>query len=217
MSHYPLDPVLAAILIVPALSGPLLLRLANRAWIAEESTTHETTHNKSSKTFSVRLTTQLLSLSVPAYERLIAAILRATGYEDVQILRDHRIRRRSHKGRNKHGGVDLTALSRTELDSVPILVQVKQYQRPVSRRFVDELRGALLRRQARHALLITTSTFAPAARRAAREDHIGPVQLIDGRQLQQLLMRHYLGVRQNHRGDWVLDLQFFRNLEQEGT
>jgi len=192
-----------------------LLLLAKRSLIAQEKVKKRSVQELLPDEFSLQLHAELLSLSVCAYERLIARILRATGYEDVRILRNHHTRRHSHKGRNAHGGVDITARSPTELNSVPVLVQVKQYQRPVARRFVDELRGALLRTQARHALLITTSTFSPAAYRAAHQDHVGPVQLIDGPQLQKLLMRHRLGVRKTYRGDWIVNPQFFRDLEKE--
>ena len=61
-------------------------------------------------------------------------------------------------------------------------------------------------------VLVTTSTFAPRAREAASEDHIGPIHLIDGAGLQALLVRYRLGVGQNRRGR--LYLRFFRRLEQ---
>lgn len=210
----------ATLLAAPALGCSFLLLWARRD-LFESKHPHRRHQREpqpqTAEAFSQQVQTQLLSLSVRAYERLIAELLRAAGYEQVRILRDHRIRRRSHKGRTAHGGVDITAISRSELSAAPLLVQVKQYQRPVSRRFVDEMRGALLRTQARHGLLITTSTFAPAARRAALQDHVGPVKLIDGVQLQQLLMRHRLGVHQTPTGGWTVQPHFFQRLEQEAA
>ncbi len=175
----------ATVLTAPALGCSFLLMLTRRDPAEDERPPQRGTLPQTPDNFTEQVRAQLLSLSVRAYERLIAEVLRAAGYEEVRVLRDHRVKRRSHKGRTAHGGVDITAVSRTELSAAPMVVQVKQYQRPVSRRFVDELRGALLRTQARHGLLITTSTFAPAARRAALEDHVGPVRLIDGLQLQK--------------------------------
>ena len=235
MSYEQLDTVVAVTLLAPVLGWPLLLLFANHVLAAGEVAADKwVLKNKVEKhkapkraveiksvalqgkdEFCVLLHNQLVSLSVRAYERLIADLLRRAGYEEVRILRDHHIQRRSHKGRTAHGGVDIMATSRSALQTMPVLVQVKQYQRPVSRRFVDELRGALLRTQARHALLITTSTFPPAAWRAAREDHIGPIQLIDGAQLQALLIRHRLGVRKSARNRWALNSQYFRSLEKE--
>jgi len=162
----------------------------------------------------VRLDEELRALSVRGFERLVARLLRASGYEDVRVLRDYTKARRSRKGRTTHGGIDLTASLKGEFGVTPVLVQVKQYERPVSRRFVDELRGALLRTQARQGLLITTGTFSPAARTAALEDHIGPIHLLDGARLRDLLITHHLGLKQNKRGHLVLRPRFFRRLDK---
>ncbi len=206
-------PLVTAVAVAPALFLPLIVWLAN-----PPDQTQPPLHPQTpSAALSHQLNVELLGLSVRAYERLIAQVLRAAGYENVRILRDHRLPRRSHKGRNTHGGVDLTALIRTEFNAQQVLVQVKQYQRPISRRFVDELRGALLRTQARQGLLITTSTFAPIARRAAGEDHIGPIHLIDGAGLHDLLVRYGLGVRQNKKGRLFVARRFFHRLEKTGA
>jgi len=160
-----------------------------------------------------RLDEELRALRVRGFERLVARLLRASGYEDVRILRDHTKARRSRKGRTSHGGVDLTASLRAEFGVSQVLVQVKQYERPVSRRFVDELRGALLRTQARQGLLITPGAFSPAARTAALEDHIGPIHLLDGASLRDLLITHHLGLKRSKRGHLVLRSRFFRRLD----
>lgn len=161
-----------------------------------------------------RLEAELKGLSVRAYERLIAHVLRACGYEDVRILRNHSLPRRSHRGRTAHGGVDLTAALRAEFGVTSVAVQAKQYARPVPRRFVDELRGVLLRTGARQGLLFTTSSFTEGTRRAASENPVGPIHLIDGRQLQELLIVHRLGVKRNRRGRLVLRPRYFRRLDQ---
>ena len=197
---------LAALIATPTLILPFLLLWSKKPQPAPPS--------EEAPGFSENLQTQLLALSIQSYEQLIAQVLRAVGYENVRVLRDLRPARRSHKGRNRHGGYDITALVSTEFSTQPVLVQVKQYQRPISRRFVDELRGALLRTQARQGLLITTSTFAPRARQAAEEDHIGPIHLIDGEGLRELLVRYRLGVGQNKRGRLYVCKRFFRRLEQ---
>jgi len=161
-----------------------------------------------------RLDEELRALSVRGFERLVAQLLRASGYEDVRILRDHTKARRSRKGRTSHGAADLTASLKSEFGVIKVLVQVKQYERPVSRRFVDELRGALLRTQARQGLLITTGAFSPAARNAALEDHIGPIHLLDGARLRALLVTHRLGLRPDKRGHLKIRPRFFRRLDK---
>ena len=203
---------LAALLAAPTLIWPLFL-LWNKQSQPDELP-EETDTDSPNKEFHQKLQTQLLDLSIQSYEQLIAQVLRAVGYENVRVLRDPRPTRRSHKGRNRHGGYDITALVSTEFNTQPVLVQVKQYERPISRRFVDELRGALLRTQARQGVLITTSTFAPRARQAASEDHSGPIHLIDGAGLHELLVGYRLGVGENRRGKLYLKQRFFRRLEQ---
>ena len=202
---------LAALLATPTLILPIILFLNRKS--QPDATSTKTRISESPSDFHEKLQAQLLDLSIQSYEQLIAQVLRAVGYENVRVLRDPRPSRRSHKGRNRHGGFDITALVSTEFNTQPVLVQVKQYERPISRRFVDELRGALLRTQARQGLLITTSTFAPRARQAASEDHIGPIHLIDGSGLRDLLVRHRLGVGENKRGKLYLQKRFFRRLE----
>ena len=159
-----------------------------------------------------QLLNHLLSLSVTGYEQLIAELLQAIGYSHVTVLRDPKRKRRSHKGRNRHGGVDITARNQSGLSLDLVLVQVKQYRRPVSRRFVDELRGAMLRQEGRHALLITTSHFAPVAHKAAQEDHIAPINLIDGSELCRLMVQHQVGVRPGRHGRWEVDRDLFHRL-----
>lgn len=199
----------------PALFLPLLAWLGSSQIPTQSNLEIPVTRQTPQEELFDQLNAQLLGLSVRAYERLIAHVLCAAGYENVRILRDHRIKRRSHKGRNRHGGIDITAQVRTEFNTQAVLVQVKQYKRPISRRFVDELRGALLRTQARQGLLITTSVFAPGARRAACDDHIGPIHLIDGVGLHHLLVRYHLGVSENRKGRLYLRQRFFRRLEKQ--
>lgn len=204
--------ILAALLAVPTLIWPLLLLWNKQSQPAVSP--EESSADSPEREFHEKLQAQLLDLSIQSYEKLIAQVLRCVGYENVRVLRDPHPSRRSHKGRNRHGGYDITALVSTEFNTQPVLIQVKQYERPISRRFVDELRGALLRTQARQGVLITTSTFAPRARQAANEDHIGPIHLIDGAALHELLVRYRLGVGENRRGKPYLKKRFFRRLEQ---
>lgn len=212
MSRVEEAATLAALLAMPTLIWPLLLLWNKQSQPAEPS--EEIPIDSRNEEFHEKLQVQLLDLSIQSYEQLIAQVLRAAGYESVRVLRDPHPSRRSHKGRNRHGGYDITALVSTEFNTQPVLIQVKQYERPISRRFVDELRGALLRTQARQGVLITTSTFAPRARQAASEDHIGPIHLIDGGDLRELLLSYRLGVGENRRGKPYLKKRFFRRLEQ---
>jgi len=153
---------------------------------------------------------RLLRLSFPAFECVIREVLSKSGYSSVRLAG------RLHKrGRTRHGGLDMTAYTYTDLSSALSIVQAKQYRRPVSRRFVDELRGTMLRVGARQGLLITTSGFSSVAQAAA--DHgAAPIKLMDGDELLDLLVAHGIGVR-GIRGRGArrctLDEAFFKRLE----
>lgn len=140
---------------------------------------------------------ELLALPVPTFDRLVARLLLACGYRDVQVLEEGR------------GGADLSATVPSGLSSSLTLVQAKQYVSPVSRRFVDELRGAMLRLGAGQGLLLTTSTFYGPARHAAQTSCPLSVRLIDGPELLDLLLQHRLGVFLSPRGHLALDREFF--------
>ena len=105
---------------------------------------------------------QLLDMKFMAFERLMLDLLARSGYSNVQLAD-----RMDKRGRTMQGGLDLKAYSETDITRAFTIVQVKQYKNVVPRRFVDELRGTMLRVGAKHGLLITTSTFSGVARRAA--------------------------------------------------
>lgn len=151
-----------------------------------------------------QLREEILALPVPAFDRLIARLLQACGYQGVQVL-----------GEAQSGG-DLVACTSSGLSSTLTLVQAKQYVAPVSRRFVDELRGAMLRRGASQGLLLTTSAFYSPARTAAETACPLPVRLVEGEELLDLLLGHGLGVRPTPGGSLALDRGFFDRLMEEG-
>jgi len=166
-------------------SGPYLDRLQGHREVREQ------------------LLRELLALPVPAFDRLAARLLLECGYQTVQVLAEAR------------GGADLLASASGGLCPARTLVQAKQYRAPVSRRFVDELRGAMLRHQAQQGLLVTTSTFFGPAYRAADLECALPVRLVDGEELLDLLLAKRLGVRASQGGRLALDREFFAALVQE--
>src|SRR5579884_1019220 len=112
--------------------------------------------------FRAALLDHLSSLPFHAFELVIRDLLIAMGYQDVTLLG-----RLAWRGRRPRPGAELTAASQIGLSRSAILVQVKQYRRPVARSFVEQLRGTILSTGARDGLLISTSRFSPAARLAA--------------------------------------------------
>lgn len=168
-----------------------------------------------------QLREQLLQLSSLAFEQLIARLLEACGYGRVQSLNasSGELPQSLGFGRraSQTGGADLRALSPNGLGRVMTLAQVKQYRTPVSRRFVDELRGAMLRTGAQQGLLLTTSSFYGPAHTAVHEisaEGVAPVHLVDGEELLNLLIKHQLGVRESDSVHPQVDLDFFKHLER---
>lgn len=149
-----------------------------------------------------QLREQLLSLPVPAFEHLMARLLRLCGYAEVQVLA------------GSQGGADLSAVTSSGMSQTLTLVQAKQYRSPVSRRFVDELRGAMLRTGAQQGVLLTTSTFFGPAYRAVWQGCPLPVRMVDGAEMIDLLHAHALGVTTSASGRAELDREFFAQLQR---
>jgi len=159
--------------------------------------------------FREQLRDELLGLSFHGYEQCVRSLLRSMGYAQVRTVG------RTHlRGRTLHGGLDMTALSQTGVTRSRIALQVKQYGRPVSRRFVDELRGACLRVGAEQGLLVSTSAFSRAARKAAADEGPAPVRLVDGEELLDLLIGHGVGVLAGDAGQPAVDELFFMILRR---
>lgn len=169
-----------------------------------------------------QLQEHLLGLSTSAFEQLVAHLLRACGYQDVQVLgagsrtssTDFFPLRSPRPSLALSGGADLRAATTQGLARTVTIVQAKQYRRPVSRRFVDELRGAMLRSEAQQGLLLTTSTFNGPAYAAAQYGPL-PIHLIEGSELLELLMAHRIGVEVRPSGRWHIDTEFWKQLQQE--
>ena len=156
-----------------------------------------------------QLQEELQSLSFHAFEHCIEKLLTAMGYRSVDLLSRTHLRQFT-----RHGGLDMQAHSRLGVTDTSVILQLKQYTRPVSRRFVDELRGTMLRLGAGQGLIITTSTFSKVARRVAAENRLVPVRLIDGEELIELLCQHAIGTAKTGKNKWRLDRQFFKKLRK---
>lgn len=142
-----------------------------------------------------------------SFEQIMKRLLYKSGYVSVQF-----IGRNYKRGRTPQGGLDLTARSSTELSSSLTIAQLKQYKRVVSRRFVDELRGAMLRLGAGQGLLLTMSTFSQVAHDAAQESAVAPITLIEGEELLDLLFAYRIGVNSQN-GHWQLDHNYLARLK----
>lgn len=129
-----------------------------------------------------RLLARLREMAPEAFEDLIAELLVALGFEDVQLT-----------SYSKDGGIDVRGtLVVGEAIRTRMAVQVKRWQNNVGATVVQQVRGSLGTHE--QGLIITTSGFGKRARaEAARADAV-PVGLMDGGQLVDLLIENEIGV-----------------------
>jgi len=128
-----------------------------------------------------------LALDPSDFERLVLALLGAMGYGQAGAL--------DHSGTSGDGGID-GIISQDPLGLDRIYLQAKRYksdhsvQRPELQGFV----GALASAQGDRGVFLTTSTFSKGARETA-DKVTQRIELIDGRRLAQLMLRHGVGVQ----------------------
>ncbi|MFE6530139.1 restriction endonuclease [Streptomyces rochei] len=138
---------------------------------------------------------QLRECDPIVFEHIVAQLLIAIGYEEMQVTK-----------RSNDGGVDVHAIfSARGVTRVSTAIQVKRWRKPVGRPEVQRLRGSL--KSTQQGVIVTTSHFAkPAIEDAAREDG-NPVHLIDGNLLADLMAEHGLGVQTSRIAFFSLDEQ----------
>lgn len=133
------------------------------------------------------LLTRALALAPKDFERLVIRLLEAMGYGRSGMV--------EHSGRSGDAGID-GIISQDPLGLDRIYVQAKRYaldqtvQRPTIQGFVGALMGA----QGDRGVFITTSTFSSGARAEAERVN-ARIELIDGRRLAELMVRHGVGVQ----------------------
>ena len=138
-----------------------------------------------------QLRLRLAWLPYDAFAFCMVRLLRQLNFAGVE-----RSSRRSLKGPNDLSGIDIRALLDTGLELVPVAVQVKRYKGPhhVPKRFVTELRGALLERDIPYGLILSTFSFSREAHEAARNYPGRPIRLVEGTELGLLMLVCRIGV-----------------------
>lgn len=120
----------------------------------------------------------LQTVTPSRFENIVAELVRAMGYEDVEV-----------RGGAGDGGVDVTAVRVDEWGHrAPVALQMKRYRKPLGRRFIDELSGSVARQRFTAGILVTTSDFTSKAVSAA--DASPALQLVNGPEFVDLLAKH---------------------------
>jgi restriction system protein len=129
-----------------------------------------------------KLLQRLLEMTAEEFEKLIALLLAAIGFEDVTVT--------PYSGDK---GIDVKAtLVVGESVRTRMAVQVKKWKNNVQAPIVQQVRGSLSTHE--QGLIITTSDFSKGAYEEARKSDKIPVALMNGEQLVDLLIENNIGI-----------------------
>ncbi|MBY5940311.1 restriction endonuclease [Halomonas sp. DP5N14-9] len=120
------------------------------------------------------------------FEALIGELLRAMGYEDVEVTKA-----------SGDKGVDVVGSVQVGITTITEVVQVKRQQGTITRPVVDQLRGALPYHKAIRGTLMTLGKFASSCEQAALFPGAAPITLIDGERLIEILIENQVGIRKS--------------------
>jgi len=147
-----------------------------------------------------------LALDPKGFELLVLRLLNAMGYGRNGGLVEH-------SGRSGDGGID-GIISQDPLGLDRIYLQAKRYapDQTVSRPTIQGFVGALIGAQGDRGVFLTTSSFTEGARVEADRVNVR-IELIDGKRLAELMLRHGVGVQvQAEVTLYDLDEEFFDEL-----
>ncbi len=138
------------------------------------------------------------------FEVLIAHLLEAMGYEEIEVTQ------------NSHDqGIDVAGNIQIGISAIREVVQVKRNQSHIDRPVLDALRGSLHRFRAVRGTLVALGGFSQGTIEAAFEAGAAPITLIDGEKLLDLLMLHQIAVRKKQIDLWQIELDDLNTLNQK--
>ena len=143
---------------------------------------------------------RLLSLTPTAFEHFCNRVLTDVGF-NVQVTRQTR-----DGGIDGEGTLEVNPFIKTSF-----VFQCKRYtDKSVGPDMVNQLEGIIAGGAAQKGAIITTSRFTRDARKRAQQGN-SPIELIDGDQLVQLMVKHRVGVQEA----WTVDEEFFSGFEKD--
>jgi restriction system protein len=157
------------------------------------------------------LLARILEASPAFFERLIVDLLLKMGYGGAREDAGEQL------GKTGDGGVD-GVINEDQLGLDRVYLQAKRYQpgNTIGSSTVQAFVGALIGRGASKGVLITTSTFSPAAQNAAKQSGSARLVLIDGEALTDLMVRFNVGVRVSQTVEVKrVDMDYFEETETE--
>jgi len=137
------------------------------------------------------------------FEFLIADLLKAIGYENVEVTK-----------RSGDKGIDVVAnLTMDGITNVKTIIQAKRYKKGnnISGKTITQLRGSAEVDQ--RGLVITTSQYTKDAIQESKAANKMPVSLVDGEKLLSLLIKHGIGLKKETVEVFSVDTEYFENEE----
>jgi restriction system protein len=134
------------------------------------------------------------------FEQLVAKLLDALGFRDTQVV-----------GRSGDEGVDLLTYLHSPLIRARVAVQVKRHTANVGPKDISYLRDRWSRRADR-LLFVTTSDYTAGAQEVASDQGDAPVELINGKQLIDVMIGHGIGVQTQPLVRYETDEEFFSGI-----
>ncbi len=148
---------------------------------------------------------RLHAMDAYQFEYLISDLLKAIGYESVEVTR-----------RSGDQGIDVSAnLTMEGITNVKTVIQVKRYHpgNKISGKIITQLRGSAEVDQ--RGLVITTSDFTRDAVRESKAPNKMPVSLVSGEKLLDLLLKYEVGVKRESVSIYSLDNEYLGNVDTE--
>ncbi len=140
------------------------------------------------------------------FEFLVADLLQAIGYENVEVTK-----------RSGDKGIDVTAnLTMDGITNVKTIIQVKRFKKGnnISGKVITQLRGSAEVDQ--RGLVITSSDFTKDAVVESKAQNKMPVSLINGEKLLDLLIKYGVGLKTETVELYSIDTEYFESDEDTG-
>ena len=147
----------------------------------------EQAHHLLRRELAADVLASIMKCSPIFFERLIIQLMIRMGYGGSREEAGKAV------GRSGDGGIDgIINEDRLGLDA--IYLQAKRWEGSVGEGPIRDFKGALDAKGAQKGVFITTSSYTPAAKEAARTSRSYKIVLIDGARLAELMIEHDLGV-----------------------
>jgi len=137
------------------------------------------------------------------FEEICGRLLRSMGFRNVEVTK-----------KSADGGIDGYGDLRIGIVTVHAAFQCKRWKDAVSRKSIDEFRGATQGKYDQ-AIFITTSRFTEGAQKESIRVGSIPIIMIDGDAIVDLMIEHGIGVSNKPLQIPILDEEYFVKRENE--